>query len=295
MLWFFNNSSFNFITTLSVSMLTFLSSCSMRRRSLNGWRGCKSRMTFIIVRDLKVMPDLITKMYEQIYVYVFSYLLLIVFFFFTLFFRFLFVIYFNWMTTDMYIWHGPHLRCVVREDPHKEGRHLLEWTYTGPMRMLLIYFTNIFKLCVWYDIIQYKSISCWRRTGEDDAEFIQWFCRHAKRLSRHGALSTKRRVRTGGWEAWVRGESSAGWAERYSCLGYMFLIHASLIGGTIWGHVSGLGRIRPEDGRNASGATGWAREEWCVGAAHVRIRGLHVLNGSITTMSWCSVFICKRR
>jgi hypothetical protein len=36
MLWFFNNSSFNFITTLSVSMLTFLSSCSMRRRPLKG-------------------------------------------------------------------------------------------------------------------------------------------------------------------------------------------------------------------------------------------------------------------
>jgi hypothetical protein len=209
------------------------------------------------------------------------------------------------MTTDMYIWHAPHSRCVVREDPHKEGRHLLEWTYTGPMRMLLIYFTNISKLCVWYGIIQYMSIWCWRCTGEDDAEFIQWSSRHAERLSIHGALGTEWRVRIGGWEAWVRGEGSAGWAERYSCSGDMFLIQASLTGGTIWGHVSGLGRTRPENGRNASGATGWAREELRVGAAHATvrrheaayatIRGIHVLNESITTMSSCSVFTCKSR
>lgn len=56
----------------------------------------------------------------------------------TYFYRYLLVIYFNCMTTDMYIWHAPHSRRVVREDPHKEGRHLLERTYTGPMRMLLI-------------------------------------------------------------------------------------------------------------------------------------------------------------
>jgi hypothetical protein len=57
------------------------------------------------------------------------------------------------MATGMYIWHAPHSRRVVREDVHKEGWHLPEWTYTGPMRMLLIYFTNISKLCVWYVII----------------------------------------------------------------------------------------------------------------------------------------------
>jgi hypothetical protein len=54
------------------------------------------------------------------------------------FYRYLFVIYVNCMTTDMYIWHTPHSRRVVREDPHKEGRHLRERAYTGPMRMLLI-------------------------------------------------------------------------------------------------------------------------------------------------------------
>jgi hypothetical protein len=54
------------------------------------------------------------------------------------FYRYLFVIYFNCMTTDMYIWHASHSRLVVREDPHKEGRHLRERTYTGRMRMLLI-------------------------------------------------------------------------------------------------------------------------------------------------------------
>jgi hypothetical protein len=54
------------------------------------------------------------------------------------FYRYLFVIYVNCMTTDMYIWYVPHSRHVLREDPHKEGRHLREQTYTGPMRMLLI-------------------------------------------------------------------------------------------------------------------------------------------------------------
>jgi hypothetical protein len=57
------------------------------------------------------------------------------------------------MTTDKYIWHAPHSRRVVSEDAHKEGRHLLEWTYTGPMRMLLVYFYKFSKLCVCYDII----------------------------------------------------------------------------------------------------------------------------------------------
>jgi hypothetical protein len=54
------------------------------------------------------------------------------------FYRYLFVIYVNCMTTDMYIWHAPHSRRVVREDPHKEGRHFRERPYTGLMRMLLI-------------------------------------------------------------------------------------------------------------------------------------------------------------
>jgi hypothetical protein len=47
------------------------------------------------------------------------------------FYRYLFVIYVNCMTTDMYIWHAPHSLRVVREDPHKEGRHLRERTYMG--------------------------------------------------------------------------------------------------------------------------------------------------------------------
>jgi hypothetical protein len=54
------------------------------------------------------------------------------------FYRYLFVIYVNCMTTDMYIWHAPHSRRVVREDPHKEGRHFRERPYTGLMCMLLI-------------------------------------------------------------------------------------------------------------------------------------------------------------
>jgi hypothetical protein len=32
---------------------------------------------------------------------------------------------------------------------------------------------------------------------------------------------------------------SAGWAERYSCLWDVFLVHASLTRGTICGHISG--------------------------------------------------------
>jgi hypothetical protein len=189
----------------------------------------------------------------------------------------------------------------VKTHTRKDNTYLNERT-----RVLCVcYWSNllIFLNYVWYVIIQYMSFSCWRRTGEDDAEFIQWSSRHAEHLSGHGAVGTERRVRTGGWEAWVRGEGSAGWAERYTCSRDMFLIQASLTGGTIWGHVSGLGRTRPEDGINPSGVTGWAREEWCVGAAHATVRrhgaahatGLHVLHGSITIMSWCSVFTCTRR
>jgi hypothetical protein len=192
----------------------------------------------------------------------------------------------------MYIWHATHSRRIVPEDTHKEGRHLPEWTYMSPMHMLLIYFADISKLCVWYGIIQYMCILCWRRTGDDDAGLIQWSCYHTERLKWHGALGTERRVRTGGWEAWVRGEGSAGWAERYSCLWDVFLVQGSLIRGTIWGHILGLGRTCLADGGNADDVTCWVRDEWHLGAVHVRIRGLHGLYGSITCLAF---FICKRR
>jgi len=64
------------------------------------------------------------------------------------------------MATGMYIWHAPHSSRVIREDAHKEGRHLPEWTHTDPMCMLLIYFTRVFlsyvcdmtlfNICVFY-------------------------------------------------------------------------------------------------------------------------------------------------
>jgi len=177
----------------------------MRRWLVNGWRGCGSRMTSLIVWAPKVMPDLITMRYEQ-------YIVL------------LNVKYFNWMATGMYIWHATHSRRVVREDAYKEGRHLPEWAYTGPIRKLLINFTNISGLCVWDGIIQYMCILCWRHAGEDDARFIQWSCCHAERLRWHGALGTERLVWIGSWEAWVCWEGSAGWVERYFCSWDVFLV-----------------------------------------------------------------------
>jgi hypothetical protein len=103
-------------------------------------------------------------------------------------------------------------------------------------------------------------ILCWRRTGEDDAEFIQWSCHHAERLRRHCELGTERRVRTGVGEVWVRGEGSAGWPERYSCSWDVFLVPGSLTRGTFSGHISGLGRTWQEDGDNGDVAIGWERE-----------------------------------
>lgn len=170
------------------------------------------------------------------------------------------------MATGMYIWHAPHSRRVVREDAHKEGRHLPEWTHTGPMRMRLIYFTNISKFCVWYDIIQCMCILCWWCTGKDDAKFIHWSCRHAERLTRHGALGTERRVWIGDWEAWVCGEGSAGWAERYFCSWYVFLVQVLLTGGSIRGHVPGFGWTCPGGGGFVGGATCRVREKQWLGA-----------------------------
>jgi hypothetical protein len=162
--------------------------------------------------------------------------------------------------------------------------------------MPLIYFTNISKFCVWYDIIQCMCILCWWRTGEDDAEFIHWSSHQVERLTRHGALGTERRVRTGDWEAWVRREGSAGWAERYSCSWDVFLVQVSLIGGSIRGHVPGFGWTCPGGVGFAGGATCRAREKRWLGAAHATVRGIHVLYGSIAWHSRCSaVSTCKRR
>jgi hypothetical protein len=41
------------------------------------------------------------------------------------------------MSPGIFIWHAPHSSGVVREDAHKEGQHLPQQTYTGPMCMLL--------------------------------------------------------------------------------------------------------------------------------------------------------------
>jgi hypothetical protein len=200
------------------------------------------------------------------------------------------------MATGMYIWHAPHSRRVVCEDAYKEGRHLPEWMHTGPMRMLLIYFTNISKLCVWYDIIQYMCILCWWRIGEDVAEFIHWSCCHAERFTGQGALGIERCVRTGDWEAWVRGEGSTSWVECYYCSWDVFLVQVSFTGGSIRGHVPGFGWTCPGGGGFAGGATCGAREKRQLGAAHARVRGIHVLYGSIAWHSRClAVFTCKRR
>jgi hypothetical protein len=90
------------------------------------------------------MTGLITMRYGHIYVdviiFVSNYFLKIMF---------LFVIYFIWMAIGNHFWHASHSRGVIRQDAHEEGRDPPERAYTGPMRMLLIYFFfNISKLCV---------------------------------------------------------------------------------------------------------------------------------------------------
>jgi hypothetical protein len=135
-------------------------------------------------------------------------------------------------------------------------------------------------------------ILCWWRTGEDGAEFIHWSCRHAERLTRHGALGTDRHVRTGDWEACVRGEGSAGWAERYSCLWDVFRVQVSFTGGSIKWHVPGFGWACPGGGEFAGRATCRARKKRHLGAVYARVRGIH---GFAWHMRCSAGFTCKRR
>jgi hypothetical protein len=154
----------------------------------------------------------------------------------------------------------------------------------------------VFNTCIFYvDFVRKRG---WRRVYPVTLPP----CRvsHKTRCIGHRTTHTNRRLRG----LSTRG-GSAGWVERYSCSWNVFLVQGSLTRGTIWGHISRLGRTCPEDGKNRGDATGWEREEWRLGAAHAtirrlgaahaRIRGLHDLYGIITCMPWCSaVFTCKR-
>jgi len=116
-------------------------------------------------------------------------------------------------------------------------------------------------------------ILCWRRTREDDTEFIQWSYRYSERVRRHGVLGIERRVRTGVGEAWVRWEGSAGWPEHYSHTWDMFLIPGSLTWRIIPVHILGLLHTWKQDGDNGDIATVSDPEEWRLGIAPATTQG----------------------
>jgi hypothetical protein len=185
-------------------------------------------MTSLIAWDQKAMSSLITMSYGHIYVDVIRFVsncfLKIIF---------SFVIYFIWMVTSNHFWHTSQSSGVICQDAHEEGRESPEWAYMGPMRMLPIYFFFLIflsytcaNLYIDYIYIYIYIYIYWQHTGDDDTEFIEWPCCYSERVRRHGALGTEWRVQTGAGEAWISGEGSASWGERYSCMGTSFSYRA---------------------------------------------------------------------